>query len=481
MANDGLWYNGCSYTSAYEYLYDFYADYAGLDVPRCLITDFLNADDLIRENTVTSSDDCTARRYDGNGWYLYVPTVAVEKTIGQDSWYSAYCDGSTLCVDKSYDSVEMMETFYRDNGFTLEQYQEGAVLSGPWTRYDAESGTQFANYLAPDPDYGGCYIISTYWKPTDDTSVNEWGYSTRNRILNEAVKLRAMAQSFVVSGNAGSMVSTFQNDLDLATEGRAAWLYLVENGETVGSYSVRGAWNVPALNSYHYSTCDAPENTDRQLILWLSDNDNSYFSLNKNTDTQQPGFTPNNKTSYLGFYEGTNIVAYHRSMTDPVDYYEAQDNFSIVDNDGRTLYDVIRTWYDEAELSALREEIGPLDKSLSWQEAAQQWADLYEGVHLNVTTGSEYKYTWVKTSVKPSEETTAAFRENGRIDENTYCFFITTEFVAESEWALSRSMAGNTGNCDDPDAPEGAYEYSRCCIITLEENGWHGEMCGTGW
>ena len=199
MANDGLWYNGCSYTSAYEYLYDFYADYASLDVPRCLITDFLNADDLIRENTVTSSDDCTARRYDGDGWYLYIPTVAWTKTVGQDSWYSAYCDGSTLCVDKSYDSVEMMEDFYRDNGFTLEQYREGAALSGPWLRYDAESGTQFANYLAPDPDYGGCYIISAYWKPTDDTSVNEWGYSTRNRILNEAVKLRAMAQSFTVA------------------------------------------------------------------------------------------------------------------------------------------------------------------------------------------------------------------------------------------------------------------------------------------
>lgn len=199
MANDGLWYNGCSYTSAYEYLYDFYADYASLDVPRCLITDFLNADDLIRENTVTSSDDCTARRYDGDGWYLYIPTVAWTKTNGQDSWYSAYCDGSTLCVDKSYDSVEMMEDFYRDNGFTLEQYREGAALSGPWLRYDAESGTQFANYLAPDPDYGGCYIISAYWNPTDDTSVNEWGYSTRNRILNEAVKLRAMAQSFTVA------------------------------------------------------------------------------------------------------------------------------------------------------------------------------------------------------------------------------------------------------------------------------------------
>lgn len=459
MANDGLYYNGCHYYSDYEYLYDFYADYAGLDVPRYLIPDFLNEDDLIRENVATTSADCEARRYNGNGWYLYVPTVAMEKAPGDESWFSAYWTGSTLRVDKSVDSVEMMEAFYRDGGFTLEQYREGAALSGPWLRYDAESGTQFANYLAPDTDYGGCYIISTYWKPTDDASVNEWGYSARNQILNEAVKLRAMAQSFTVSGNVGSMVPTFQDDLDLATEGKAAWLYLVENGETVGGYNVSSAWNVPALNSYHYSTCDAPENTGRQLFLWLSNNDSSYFV----------------------FYEGTNIVAYHRSMTDPVDYYEAQDNFSIVDNDGRTLYDVIRAWYDEAELSALREEIGPLDKSLSWQEAAQQWADLYEGVHLNVTTGSEYKYIWVKTSVKPSEETTAAFRENGKIDENTYCFSITTEFVAESEWALSRSMAGNTGNCDDPDAPEGAYEYYRCCTITLEENGWHGEMCGTSW
>ena len=199
MVNDGLWYNGCGYENTYEYLYDFYADYAGLDVPRYMITDFLNADDLIRENVVTSSDDCTARRYNGDGWYLYIPTVAWTKTNGQDSWYSAYCDGSTLCVDKSYDSVETMETFYRDNGFTLEQYREGAALSGPWLRYDAESGTQFANYLAENTAEGGCYIISTYWKPTDDTSVNEWGYSTRNRILNEAVKLRAMAQSFTVA------------------------------------------------------------------------------------------------------------------------------------------------------------------------------------------------------------------------------------------------------------------------------------------
>ena len=200
MVNDGLWYNGCGYENTYEYLYDFYADYAGLDVPRYMITDFLNADDLIRENVVTSSDDCTARRYNGDGWYLYVPTVAWTKTVGQDSWYSAYCDGSTLCVDKSYDSVETMETFYRDNGFTLEQYREGAALSGPWLRYDAESGTQFANYLAENTAEGGCYIISTYWVPTDEIVTNQWGeWDKGAQVEREAIWLRGMAQSFTVA------------------------------------------------------------------------------------------------------------------------------------------------------------------------------------------------------------------------------------------------------------------------------------------
>ena len=460
MANDGLWYNGCGYENTYEYLYDFYADYAGLDVPRYMIHVYFNGDELSRENVAQTSDDCEARRYDGDGWYIYLSTVVWKKTKGEDSWYSGYYTGSALRVDKSYDSVEMMETFYRDNGFTLEQYREGAALSGPWTRYDAESGTQFANYLAENTAEGGCYIISTYWVPTDEIVTNQWGeWDKGAQVEREAIWLRGMAQSFTVSGNVHSYVPTFQNDLDLASEGRAAWLYLVENSETVGGYSVRGAWNVPTLNAYHYVTCDAPKDTGRQLALWLSNNDSSYFV----------------------FYEGTNIVAYHRSMTDPVDYYEAQDNFSIVDNDGRTLYDVIRAWYDEAELSTLRDEIGPLDKSLSWQEAAQEYLDAYEGVHLKVRSGSLFKYTWVKNLAEPTEETTQAFRERGELDENGYCFYSTTEFVPESERALGYAMAGNTGDCDDPDAPEGAYEYYRCCIITLKEDGWHGEILGTGW
>ncbi len=200
MANDGLWYNGCAYTSAYEYLYDFYADYASLDVPRYMIHVYFNGDELSRENVAQTSDDCEARRYDGDGWYIYLSTVVWKKTKGEDSWYSGYYTGSALRVDKSYDSVKAMEDFYRDSGFTLKQYREGAALSGPWLRYDAESGTQFANYLAENTAEGGCYIISTYWVPTDEIVTNQWGeWDKGAQVEREAIWLRGMAQSFTVA------------------------------------------------------------------------------------------------------------------------------------------------------------------------------------------------------------------------------------------------------------------------------------------
>lgn len=200
MANDGLWYNGCGYENTYEYLYDFYADYAGLDVPRYMIHVYFNGDELSRENVAQTSDDCEARRYDGDGWYIYLSTVVWKKTKGEDSWYSGYYTGSALRVDKSYDSVKAMEDFYRDSGFTRKQYREGAALSGPWLRYDAESGTQFANYLAENTAEGGCYIISTYWVPTDEIVTNQWGeWDKGAQVEREAIWLRGMAQSFTVA------------------------------------------------------------------------------------------------------------------------------------------------------------------------------------------------------------------------------------------------------------------------------------------
>ena len=161
---------------------------------------------------------------------------------------------------------------------------------------------------------------------------------------------------------------------------------------------------------------------------------------------------------------------------------DSYDELSIVDGDGRTVYNIMRLWYDEAEYDALLRDVKPQPKSLSWQEAAQHWADAYYGAHTKATSGSSFKYTWVKALITPAEDATKAKREWGEIDENTYCFTVEVQFTPESETALYYAMAGNTVECTDPSAPKGAYAFQRCCTIQQQGDGrWYGAMIGTGW
>ena len=152
-----------------------------------------------------------------------------------------------------------------------------------------------------------------------------------------------------------------------------------------------------------------------------------------------------------------------------------------------TPYQALRGWFDEAEYADLggygEDSIVIPNTGQSWQEAAAAFSQDVQELHLQASEGSKYRYTFVQTSVESAEETTAAFRERGELGENGWCFYLTTVFVPENEQALNYSMAGNTGNYtgNDPAVPTGAYEHYRCCIITLDADGWHGAVLGTGW
>lgn len=153
-----------------------------------------------------------------------------------------------------------------------------------------------------------------------------------------------------------------------------------------------------------------------------------------------------------------------------------------VNEDIGSAWSLVRRWFDEAEYDALLRDVKPQPKSLSWQEAAQNWADDYYSAHTKAASGSLFKYTWVKTLITPAEDTTKAMRERGEIDGSTYCFTVEVQFTPESETVLHYAMAGNTGDCTDPSAPKGAYACWRCCTIQLGSDGrWHGVALGTGW
>lgn len=256
--------------------------------------------------------------------------------------------------------------------------------------------------------------------------------------------------------------ATFESDLVLASNAATVDIlaFCPAGGESGSHAPLLTGYSV-ALDSYEYKPIDKPKNLDGldSVELW-----------------------PHNaQATCLIFYKGTNTVKYVSGKSER--YYRAVGDFSIVDNDGRTLYDLMRVWYDTVEYSdMLTSDVRAQSKSFSWQEAAQNWANAYYGTQKEVTSGSIYKFTWLNVTVNPAEETTQAKRKAGEIDDNTYCFAVRVEFTAESANALQSAMAGNTVKCENPAAPKDAYEFYRCCTIQLRDDGrWYGTELGTGW
>ena len=584
--NDGLWYNGCSYSGEEKYyLHDFYVDYAGLDLPKMFIPDLLNdtaADGYGRAN------QCEARLISGDGsYYFYAPITAWACNPGTEFWYSRYDTGSYFNAKKLEQSLDEAKAEWESTGAKAEKTDAG----WRFVTHEGMSNTIVTLFDAPD---GTCYEVTTHWTFDGSTEENQWGWNRDRAVEGEAEVLRAMVRSFTVNWDADAAAdpalddSDFQADLQLASNGGASWLSLNTDGMVVGGHDPKDAAPTVLLDTCDYKEYDPSESSPsgsavppgggNPLALCLSLSNSARFTFYEGSDFMlyQHGDTRYYKVSSYGdyatifdamlawynktpdkeatfesdlvlasnaatvdilafcpaggesgshaplltgysvaldsyeykpidkpknldgldsvelwphnaqatcliFYKGMNTVKYVSGKSER--YYRAVGDFSIVDNDGRTLYDLMRVWYDTAEYSdMLTSDVRAQSKSFSWQEAAQNWANAYYGMQKEVTSGSIYKFTWLNVTVNPAEETTQAKRKAGEIDDNTYCFAVRVEFTAESANALQSAMAGNTVKCENPAAPKDAYEFYRCCTIQLKDDGrWYGTELGTGW
>jgi len=584
--NDGLWYNGCSYSGEEKYyLHDFYIDYAGLDLPKMFIPDLLNdtaADGYGRAN------QCEARLISGDGsYYFYAPITAWACNPGTEFWYSRYDTGSYFNAKKLEQSLDEAKAEWESTGAKAEKTDAG----WRFVTHEGMSNTVVTLFNGPN---NTCYIVEIHWLFDGSTEENQWGWNRDRAVEGEAEVLRAMVRSFTVNWDADAAAdpalddSDFQTDLQLASNGGASWLSLNTDGMAVGGHDPKDAAPTVLLDTCDYKESDPSESSPsgsavppdggNPLALCLSLSNSARFTFYEGSDFMlyQHGDTRYYKVSSYGdyatifdamlawynktpdkeatfesdlvlasnaatvdilafcpaggesgshaplltgysvaldsyeykpidkpknldgldsvelwphnaqatcliFYKGTNTVKYMSGKSER--YYRAVGDFSIVDNDGRTLYDLMRVWYDTAEYSdMLTSDVRAQPKSFSWQEAAQNWANAYYGTQKEVTSGSIYKFTWLNVTVNPAEETTQAKRKAGEIDDNTYCFAVRVEFTAESANALQSAMAGNTVKCENPAAPKDAYEFYRCCTIQLRDDGrWYGTELGTGW
>ena len=462
VSNDGLFYNGCGYSGEEKaYLHDFYVDYAGLNEPKMFIPNLLNA----ATDGYGRANQCEAQLVAGDGYYYYVPITAWARSSDAEFWYSRYDTGSYFSVKKLSQSLADAKAEWESTGAKAEKTDTG----WRFVTNEGMSSTVITLFDAPD---NTCYQVETHWSFDGSTAENEWGWNRDRAVEGEAEVLRAMVKRFTVT----AAVRPTQNDADSALDAA-----LKQLGDTSGEVTLSLSVNGTDSSIYDGSTVTNRAYFARQLsesLVWREANDSAAPSAQNCIllITADGGVLTFCESQPMHLWLTTPDGAAYCFKTD------SYDELSIVDGDGRALYNMMRLWYDEAEYDALLRDVKPQPKSLSWQEAAQHWADAYYGAHTKAASGSSFKYTWVKALITPAEDTTKAMREWGEIDENTYCFYVEVQFTPESETALYYAMAGNTVECTDPSAPKGAYAFQRCCTIQLQEDGrWHGVMLGTGW
>jgi len=454
VSNDGLFYNGCGYSGEEtSYLHDFYVDYAGLDLPKMFIPNLLNA----ATDGYGRANQCEARLVAGEGYYYYVPITAWARSSDAEFWYSRYDTGSYFSVKKLSQSLADAKAEWESTGAKAEKTDTG----WRFVTNEGMSSTVITLFDAPD---NTCYEVEIHWSFDGSTAENEWGWNRDRAVEGEAEVLRAMVKRFTVT----AAIQPTQNDADSALDAA-----LKQLGDTSGEVTLSLSVNGTDSSIYDGSTVINRAYFARQLserLVWREANDSAAPSAQNCILLMTDG-------GVLTFCESQPMHLWLTTPDGTLSCFKAD-----VNEDIGSAWSLVRLWYDEAEYDALLRDVKPQPKSLSWQEAAQHWADAYYGAHTKAASGSSFKYTWVKALITPAEDTTKAKREQGEIDENTYCFAVEVQFTPESETALHYTMAGNTAECTDPSAPKGAYAFWRCCTIQLGSDGlWHGVMLGTGW
>ena len=171
VVNDNLDFYG--YHNSYEEaIYDWYVTENGLDLP------------LYVKNLTVGGEPVPAHRYDGEGWYIYIPvqgwTEPLRNSAGNYECRVQHGSGGFI-ISRSTDSAETMKNGYLEVGRTITASDTAACIAilqkGPETDQA---------YIFPSDD-GGCYVMHTLWY--SDPYVAE--------------VLRLMAESFTVDGRIG--------------------------------------------------------------------------------------------------------------------------------------------------------------------------------------------------------------------------------------------------------------------------------------
>lgn len=445
-----LFYNG--HRNVAEALYDWGVTHFQLDLP-------LNCKTFATENGYWQY----YWRIDGDGWYFYQFAPShdywTQAEDGSFSWTSNL--GFTISVTKlDHSAKEEVESLV-----SLEYMEEEANCIHV---KHAKNNTEDYYYDAPE---GGCYRVRTDYPtgiaPTVDPEI-----------------LDIMARSFVMTttnhDEATRPAITVEPYSDMTESLNEFLSSLDDSALSAITLNKEGADGITyrhphlADNARFYTNClNSP--------YWLA-----VFTEQSNLPDAEITVTISNGSgAQLTAFQGSKQLLFENSEGR---WLLHSYNYEYAENE---LYVILRGWFDEVEYESLILKYGYDDFTLpdrgqSYLEAGAEGVQILEELHLQVTPGSKYCYSFVDTRVADAEKDLSFMKANGWFPKDYYGFYLYTTFVPENEYARDWSEAGNTTEyegtgTDGLAVPEDALKYQRCCTAYRADGLWHISIGGTDW
>ena len=215
LVNDNGEFLG-SHNSYEEAIYDWYVTDQGLDLPLYVE----QWDTLVLGQNGEQEIRVTAHRYDGAGWYLYVPVMAWTQWSADpvhSVWVSQYNTGSAITVD--YTKTNLADHLAGDTQDMTPAGDSGRVFEAQW------DGWSYHYYYVEGTE--GCWRITIQWQ---DNAITDYPY-----IAIEPQVMAFMAESFTpdsritLSGQGLAMESVLKNAGGLTS--RLVWVYCNQETE----------------------------------------------------------------------------------------------------------------------------------------------------------------------------------------------------------------------------------------------------------
>lgn len=264
VVNDNFDFLG--YHKSYEEaIYDWYVTDQGLDLP-------LYVGDWIEQITYPSEDskpsNYPVHRYDGDGWYLYVPVMAWTQWLADpvhSVWVSQYNTGSAITVD--YTKTNLADYLAGDTQGMTPAGDSGRIFEAQgdgWNyRYYYVEGTE------------GCWRITIQWQ---DDAITDYPY-----IAIEPQVMALMAESFTpdsritLSGQGLAMESVLKNASGLTS--RLVWVDCNQETELTRTGTEAEVLEAAAARLESIEDPESYMDADGGLCLYLNGPGDSHISV----------------------------------------------------------------------------------------------------------------------------------------------------------------------------------------------------------